>query len=461
MLQPPGEEPTVAAFTSCRRFAGQFRLYADRYEIALDAEGLELAPGQTWDLEDLTVATGPDENDLLAGLAERIAVNHPPRRFSPVPTGWCSWYCFGANVTAAQVVENTQVIKSKTPGLKYLQIDDGYERAIGDWLEVRPDFGMGLKELCGKIKAAGLEAAMWLAPFVAEEKSQVFQQHPDWFVQDEAGKPLPSARVTFGGWRNGPWYVLDGTHPQAQKYLEDVFRRMHDEWGVTYFKLDGTFWGAIHGGRHYDRSATRVEAYRRGMEAILRGAGRSFILGCNHPMWPSLGLIDGSRSSMDIEKNWDSIRRTARESFCRNWQNGRLWLNDADVLRLGSEYHAEQDLQCRASIAYATGGLLLAGDDMGKLSPERLAMLAKVVPPTGVAARFEDESFRTGTMQLPDRRVMFFFNWEETARTVTFVPPGAGVIRDFWSGAEIERSGREIQLQLAPHGARVLVVSQP
>jgi len=32
------------------------------------------------------------------------------------------------------------------------------------------------------------------------------------------------------------------------------------------------------------------------MEAVLRGAGDGFILGCNHPIWPSFGLIDGSRS---------------------------------------------------------------------------------------------------------------------------------------------------------------------
>ena len=48
---------------------------------------------------------------------------------------------------------------------------------------------------------------------------------------------------------------------------------MRREWGCTYFKLDANFWGAIHGGRFHDPQATRIEAYRRGMQAILRGAG--------------------------------------------------------------------------------------------------------------------------------------------------------------------------------------------
>ena len=110
---------------------------------------------------------------------------------------------------------------------------------------------------------------------------------------------------------------------------------MRQEWGCTYFKLDANFWGAMHGGRFHDPNATRIEAYRRGMEAILRGAGDGFILGCNHPIWPSLGLIHGSRSSNDIKRTWDRGRRApARENLSRNWQNGRLWWNDPDAVVL-------------------------------------------------------------------------------------------------------------------------------
>ena len=67
---------------------------------------------------------------------------------------------------------------------------------------------------------------------------------------------------------------LDGTHPDAQAHLERVFTTMRDEWGCTYFKLDANFWGAIHGGRFHDPRATRIEAYRRGMAAVLRGTRR-------------------------------------------------------------------------------------------------------------------------------------------------------------------------------------------
>src|SRR6266480_1688390 len=167
-----------------------------------------------------------------------------------------------------------------------VQIDDGYQSAIGDWLDTGAAFGGNIRTVLAEIRRRGFEPAIWVAPFIAEEKSAVFAQHPDWFIKDATGAPLRSDRVTFGGWRRGPWYALDATHPGAQDHLARVFKTMRDEWGCTYFKLDANFWGAMHGRRFHDPKATRIEAYRRGMQAIRRGSGDSFLLGCNHPIWP-------------------------------------------------------------------------------------------------------------------------------------------------------------------------------
>jgi len=60
-------------------------------------------------------------------------------------------------------------------------------------------------------------------------------------LKDADRVPLRSDRVTFGGWRRGPWYVLDGTHPAVQNHFEHVFKTMRAEWGCTYFKLDANF----------------------------------------------------------------------------------------------------------------------------------------------------------------------------------------------------------------------------
>jgi alpha-galactosidase len=456
-LSPPGGGHVLVGFASCRRFVGKFNVREASIEAVIETEDLALAPGQTWPLEEFLLAAGPDRPALLAALADRLNANHPPLKFKTVPAGWCSWYCFGPRVTAQQVLDNLDFIARNIPVLRYIQIDDGYQPAMGDWLETGKAFGGGVQNVLKQIAARGFEPAIWVAPFVAEEKSRVFQEHPDWFIKDAEGKPLRSNRVTFGGWRNGPWYAVDGTHPEAQKHLENVFRTMRRQWGCTYFKLDANFWGAMHGGRFHDPSATRVEAYRRGMEAVRRGAGDAFILGCNHPLWPSLGVIHGSRSSMDIGRSWKSFTHIGRENLSRNWQNGRLWWNDPDCVVLTGKL-SDDEFRFHATVIYATGGMLLAGDDLAKLGPERLAMLRKLAPPTGVPASFEDDSLRAGSVELKDQRVLCLLNWGDEPQTLTVRLSGPCRVKELWTDEDLGRRDGQVEIKdMPPHSGRVLV----
>jgi alpha-galactosidase len=269
-LWPAGGEHAVLGFTSCRRFIGRFYVRPRSIQVVIDTEGLTLGAGQTWKLEEFFFRTGKDRNALLAEVGEQINRNHPKLTTPSVPTGWCSWYCFGSRVTAKQVRGNLDFIKKNIPSLKYIQIDDGYQAAMGDWLETGRGFDGGVRQVLQEIKKKDVEPAIWVAPFIAEKGSQLFREHPEWFIKDSDGKPLSADRVTFRGWRRGPWYALDGTHPEVQKHLEKLFRTLSRDWGCSYFKLDANFWGAMHGGRFHDANATRIEAYRRGMHAIRR-----------------------------------------------------------------------------------------------------------------------------------------------------------------------------------------------
>jgi alpha-galactosidase len=458
MLSESGSH-NLLAFTSCHRFSGQFYLSGGSLKVAIDTEGLELQPGETWQLEEFTFRSGDNREELLRQLADRLATNHKPLQFKSPPTGWCSWYCFGPKVTAQQVLDNLEFIAGKAPGLRYVQIDDGYQPAMGDWLETGAAFGGDVQSVLKAIRQRGFEPAIWVAPFVAEEGSHLFQQHPDWFVKGPDGKQLRSDRVTFGGWRRGPWYALDGTNPDAQRHLELVFRTMRNEWGCTYFKLDANFWGAMHGGRHYDAKATRIEAYRRGMGAVIKGAGDSFILGCNHPMWASLGLIHGSRSSNDIKRSWDRIASTGRQNLSRNWQNGRLWWNDPDAVVLSGDLSKDEVL-VHASVIHASGGMLLSGDDLTQLAADRLAILRRLLPPTGVAARFEDDSLRVGMSDYQGGRMVYLFNWGDSPQTLRFNLQRACEITDYWSGQAMGRHERSFSItEMPPHSARILVCS--
>ncbi|MGO4292199.1 glycoside hydrolase family 36 protein [Chitinophaga sp. RAB17] len=462
-LTLPGGECLMLAFSSCQRFMGRISFSANKIIVSVDVEHLKLAPGQRVELEDFMALAGTDKNLLYDELTQQIALKHPPIFGKQVPTGWCSWYCYGPSVSQKDIRENMLGFAAKLPAVKYIQIDDGFQPYMGDWLDENPRYG-SLESTLAEIRNAGFTPAIWLAPFIAEKKSKLFTEHPDWFVKDSTGQPLNSATVGFGGWRNGPWYVLDGTNPHAQEYLKYVVRTMREKWGVQYFKLDANYWGAIHKGVHYDANATRIEAYRAGMKAILEACdSNTVILGCNNPIWPSLGLITACRTSNDVSRDWNSFQATARENLMRSWQNGKLWYNDPDCLVLGPNGESGTELTANeflfhATVVHAVGGLMLLGDKYASLSEKQFDIIRKQLPPAGKSARFTSDKFETGSMDMGAEQYYYFLNWDDSKPVSLKIKlKSKSSLENYWLGTDLGVHDGTYQVKdLPPHSALLI-----
>ncbi|MDB5084422.1 MAG: alpha-galactosidase [Bacilli bacterium] len=467
ILSPENEPHLLAAFTSCNRFSGEFRFKETYMEIIMDTEDLWLEPGQSWELEEFLISSGSDRNQLLDGLAECINNNHPRMTYHEIPAGWCSFYCLRP-MTAEGLYENARAMKERIPELQRIQIDGGYAASNGDWYIPNPRLGADLKTISQNIRDCGVEAAGYLSPFIVNDQSKLFQQHPDWMVQDEEGKPFNEIG------RKREWYMLDGTHPEAVNYLRNAVRHMHDEWGWRYFKFDFLAYGALPGGCRYDKNATRVEAFRRVMQAFVDEVGDdSFILGCNAPFWPLLGLAHGNRATNDIYRDWKHVKGLAQEMFGRNWQNNTLWYNDPDVIVLEKldftsrnqtgevvvkrSMLTDDEFEFHKAFIAASGGMILSGDLIAMLSEKNLQVLKKLLPPTGVAARFDDTSYTIGRIDLGDRQLLCLFNWDDEAKDVRLEFDGRRQIFDFWTDEELGVYNGSLELkQMNPHFARVL-----
>ena len=459
------ENHLLLGFTSCNRFIGRISYDSVQMQISLDAEGLTLKPGEKWALEEFVILAGKNRPLLFNKLAIAINKHHPRISSGSIPTGWCSWYCYAQWVTAHDIMENLDSFSKKLPQFKYIQIDDGYEPYFGDWLDKNPEYG-DVQQTLNAIRQKGFEPAIWLAPFIAETQSRIFKEHPDWFVKDTDGKPLNSATIGFGGFRNGPWYVLDGTHPEVQKHLENLIRTIREKWGVNYFKLDANYWGAIHKGIHYDTTATRIEAYRRGLQAILRGCDRnSVVLGCNAPIWPSLGLVTAMRTSNDITREWVRIKSIAYENLNRAWQNGTLWDSDPDCVVLANdtlwnikEAISNNEWIFHATVIHAIGGSVLSGDRAANLTPFKLEILKKLLKPTGKGASFPNTKFEVGITDMGNKQYYYFFNWGDSAvNNLTIQLTKQSTLTDFWTGEKLGVfAGKYTVKELGPHSARLI-----
>lgn len=459
LFQPKGRDAELWGFTSTNRFSGEIRFNTQRYEIVQRLYGIELAPGEKVKLESFCVIKG-EKNDCLAKFGRLIGENHPALPVKEEPMGWCSWYCFGSEVTRKDIESNMDYIVQNMPELKYIMIDDGYQDKMGDWLVDRPDFG-SLKELCLAIKEKGLEPAIWVAPFIAEKESRIFRQHPEYFVQDEDGTPLASDQCSYGGWRCGPWYMLDGTHPGAREYLKTVFSTMREEYQCRYFKLDANAWGEMPFGKRYDSNKTAVEAYRMSMAAILEAAGPdAFLLGCNAPMWASIGVVHGMRVSGDINRIWKTIQMVSKETLSRNWQNRVLWLNDPDCILLSQSRLfgnnadlTEEEFDFMAAYIFASGGNILSGDDLPRLSPKRADLLRRLIKLQGGTAQFDGNDFSVGRTEYQGHRYITLLNAEDNAKEFDIPAEPDGYL-DIIS---MKREHRR-QIVLPPHSGKILEI---
>ena len=101
--------------------------------------------------------------------------------------------------------------------------------------------------------------------------------------------------------------------------------------------------------------------------------------------------------------------------------------------------------------------MLLSGDDLTRIPPDRLAMLRKLQPPTGVAARFADDSLQVGTILLGDRRIACLLNWDDAPRSLSFPLPEPHRVVDIWSDEDRGRHDGVVTTTLPARSGTVLV----
>ncbi|MEW2044525.1 glycoside hydrolase family 36 protein [Streptomyces sp. NPDC005476] len=308
--------------------------------------------------------TGTDVQTLLAEWAAGLGLAAP----RPAPTVWCSWYEYFTAVTEDDVHENLRAMDTLDLPVEVVQIDDGYQRALGDWLTLSGRF-RSRAGIADAIRARGRRAGIWTAPFLVDPSSELAAAHPDRLVRSADGGFAHAGRNWGHDLR-----VLDTTHPDAAAYLTDVFRTLRAE-GYDYFKVDFLYAGALDGVRH-DDTVDALTAYRSGIELIRAAIGEdAYLLGCGAPILPSIGLFDAMRVSPDTAPH----RRPEADDYsqpgqdpaeftgaARQWQHGRLWTNDPDCLMARP---AVETRERWAAHVEATGGLMASSDRLLSLDP--------------------------------------------------------------------------------------------
>ncbi|MBI5034650.1 MAG: alpha-galactosidase [Chloroflexi bacterium] len=390
----------LLGFVSAANQLGEIRLQLDngafvRLDALNYADGVRVDPGEKFSSEKLLVAFG-EPLTLLDKYAMCLGTTMHARIPTTPLTGWCTWYYFFGQNTASDVIANVERIRAERLPLDTIVIDDGYQTSDGDWTSIDAEkFPNGMKSLADEIRRAGLVPGIWLAPFAANENSQLARNHPEFLLRDEKGEPVFS-------WRHwgAKCFSLDLSRADVQDWLRNLFRTLSDDWGYDFFKLDFLYTAAAPG-VHHDPKMTRAQAVRRGLEIIRETVGDKMILGCGAPLGPSVGVVDAMRIGPDVSINWEPIFHgdltepstayAMRNTLARAFMHNRLWHNDPDCVlarRRDDESALKlNEMRTMVSIIGLSGSAVLSSDNLPSIRRGRLKYLKQILPTTNIAAR--------------------------------------------------------------------------
>lgn len=290
---------------------------------------------------------GP-EVEVFDRYADLVA-DHQGRRGGRPVRLWSSWYSYYEDVSEI-------VIDATLPGLEgmdfdVVQVDDGWQRAIGDW-QPNAKFGSGMSAVAAKIAATGRTPGLWLAPFIAKPESELAGSRPEWVLRDEDGDPV----VAGENW-GGPYWALDVSRADTIEYLVELFCDLHAS-GYGFFKLDFIYAAAYPGQR--SEPASRSDAYRDACAAIRQAVGDDvYLLACGAPIVESIGVFDGIRIGPDVGASWnDGTYAAASPAMAASVH--RLWLRaaidtDPDVVYFRDTHLSEMTARQLQAVAHIAG----------------------------------------------------------------------------------------------------------
>jgi len=483
-------EALVAGFLTCRSAFGGIEVVVhgkrcSRFAAVTDADDVPLAPGEDFVTEPLWLGAARSAHAGLGAYTAAVAAAMQARVPARSPVGWCSWYHYFTGVTEAAMLENLRALAALRSDVHfdYVQVDDGYQSAVGDWVTTNPKFPRGMGSLATQIAAEGFEPGIWIAPFIARRGSRLLREHPDWFVQTAGGRPRFALYNPVWGWW-GNCYAIDTTHPAVQDWLRNLIHTVVHFWGYRVLKLDFLYAAALPG-RRYDPHATRATALRRGLEIVRETAGDDiFLLGCGCPLGPAIGVVDAMRIGPDVTPYWSkwhsrgpqrdlhglATKHAVRNTLTRAFLHRAWWLNDPDCLMVreaDTELTLEEVLTLATAIA-VTDGMVVLSDRMDTVTPERLAVLQRTLAATGGRAEVVD-LMRSDVPEIvvsraPGRTLLAVFNFadEPVSKRIDLAATaadlaGATEATDWWTGERVAVHAGRLDLgELPPHGSRLL-----
>ena len=475
-----------------------------------DFERFALQPGASVESEQLGLQAGSDPVASLEHWADLVQAHYHPAIWPKIPGGWVGWSWvdpFHSERYEDVVRRNTRAIRERLPGLdlEYVWVSLGnlVDREPGNWLSWNRElFPSGPEALVRDLSQQHFRLGLWAGAFWLSSRltDEVARLRDALLLRD--GKPITVPHRELGA-----VYVLDPTHPKTQAFLRDVFAT-YRKWGVRYYMLDflyaisGSTPGNYRPDSYYDQSLIPgPQAYRAGLRAIREAAGTdTYLLSSTGPTLQNIGLMDAVRAGNDYGEGraldgpgkgfypatfvinrpdyWTS-HRGATDALATNFFTHRkLYLADTgNVLTIDKPVSLE-DARISATIFGINGGPLMLGDDIERMSPERLEMVKQLFPrlpecavPLDLFQSAEPDYPKLFDLKIRrewgswDLLALFNYGSDTLRQEIGFdrlgLDPGqAYTAWDFWDERYLGVHSRGLTVEAAPRSVRLLRIAR-
>jgi len=365
------------------------------------------------------------------------------------PLGWNSWNVWGLSVSDKKVRQAGDAFVSSglvKHGWTYINIDDGWEDTHDKNGNIIPNSKFpDMKVMCNYIHSLGLKVGIYSSP----------------------------GPRTCGGFEGS--YTFE--EKDAQHYAD---------WGIDYLKYDWCSYGGIAPNPNEHELKFPYREMRKYLRKVNRDIHYSL---CQYGMgnvWKWGNEVDGNswRTTGDIEDRWESLSGIGfSQDSCSSYSAPGRW-NDPDMLVVGwvgwgPKLHytklTPNEQYTHISLWSLLAAPLLIGCDLTQLDAFTLNLLtndevlAIDQDPLGKQARQEwkTDNYQIWVRDLADgSKAIGLFNITENPLPVDVKLDDLGLkgkwmMRDVWPQKDLGLVQTHFEMNVLPHGARLIVLRKP
>ncbi len=139
-------------------------------------------------------------------------------------------------------------------GVDIFVLDDGWNRAQGDWYPNSERFPQGLAPIKKRLEKHGIKMGLWYSPMGIDSTTQRYKKYAQWVVKDSEGNPI------MAQWNHPAFDFVSGFF---EVFVDDC-KKMIDE-GCRFMKWDAinTFYSSLPNLQHGSDSYTEEEIRAR------------------------------------------------------------------------------------------------------------------------------------------------------------------------------------------------------